>query len=59
MNKTEILETVCDAVGLFALCALAGCCEEWFGAPAERTLLTTVLWQLMRLKSKVDGEGKR
>lgn len=59
MDKMKILETICDAAGLFVLCALAGCCEKWFGAPVERTLLVTVLWQLLALRSAVDGEGKR
>lgn len=56
MDKMKILETIGDAAGLFVLCALAACGEEWFGAPAERTLLVTVLWQLLTLRSAAEAK---
>lgn len=59
MDKMKIGETIYDAVGMVFLCVLAVCCEEWFGTPMELNLLITVLWQLIRLNSKADGEGRR
>lgn len=59
MDKMKIGETIYDAVGMVVLIALAACGEELFGTPQERTLLITVLWQLILLNSKADGEGRR
>lgn len=59
MDKMKIGETIYDAVGMVVLIVFAACCEEWFGTPQERALIITVLWQLIRLNSKADGEGRR
>ncbi len=59
MDKMKIGETIYDAVGMVFLCVLAVCCEEWFGTPQERTLLITVLWQLLMLRSAANREGRR
>lgn len=59
MDKMKIGETIYDAVGMVVLIVFAACCEEWFGTPQERTLLITVLWQLLMLRSAANGEGRR
>ena len=61
MDKMKIGETIYDAVGMVVLIVLAACGEELFGTPQERTLIITVLWQLLMLRSAANRErhGKR